>query len=100
MKLMILFLNEAKNNLKTTLLSHLDGSRQIADDIGRQLLTYRRRIHPSEMIARIDAVDSNAVKAVARRFFYDRDHAMAAMGPLFELPDYNWIRRRSYWLRY
>lgn len=20
--------------------------------------------------------------------------------PLHELPDYNWIRRRSYWLRY
>jgi processing peptidase subunit beta len=30
----------------------------------------------------------------------DEDHALAAIGPIFELPDYNWIRRRSYWHRY
>lgn len=29
----------------------------------------------------------------------DQDHALAAVGPIHELPDYNWIRRRSYWLR-
>jgi hypothetical protein len=29
-----------------------------------------------------------------------QDHALAAVGPIYELPDYNWIRRRSYWLRY
>ena len=30
----------------------------------------------------------------------DEDHALAAIGPIYELPDYNWIRRRSYWHRY
>ncbi|CAM9869143.1 unnamed protein product, partial [Choristocarpus tenellus] len=33
-------------------------------------------------------------------FINDQDHALAAVGPIHELPDYNWIRRRSYWLRY
>jgi len=89
---------EAKNQLKLNLLAHLDGSRQTADDIGRQLLTYGRRIHPIEMMNRIDAVDVNSIKHTARRFLYDRDHALAAMGPIWELPDYNYIRRRSYWL--
>jgi processing peptidase subunit beta len=87
---------EAKNQLKMNMLAHLDGSTVIAEDIGRQLLTYGRRMHPSEMIARIDAVDAAQIKATARRYFQDRDHALAAIGPIWELPDYNWIRARSY----
>ena len=34
------------------------------------------------------------------RYFYDRDPALAAIGPILELPDYNWLRRKTYWLRY
>ena len=93
-------LQEAKNQLKMNMLAHLDGSTVICEDIGRQLLTYGRRIHPVEVLARIDAVDSKAVKAVANRYFFDRDHALAAIGPIWELPDYNWIRSRSYFARY
>jgi processing peptidase subunit beta len=89
-------LSEAKNQLKMNLLAHLDGSTVIAEDIGRQLLTYGRRMHPVEMMARIDAVDAAQIKSTARRYFQDRDHALAAIGPIWELPDYNWIRARSY----
>ena len=88
-------LAEAKNQLKMNMLSHLDGSTVIAEDIGRQLLTYKRRLHPTEVLARIDAVDAAQIKQTARRYFYDRDHALAAIGPIWELPDYNWIRSRS-----
>jgi len=88
-------LAEAKNQLKMNMLAHLDGSTVIAEDIGRQMLTYKRRLHPTEMLARIDAVDAAQIKQTARRFFYDRDHALAAIGPIWELPDYNWIRSRS-----
>ncbi len=83
-------LAEAKNQLKMNMLSHLDGSTVIAEDIGRQLLTYKRRLHPTEVLARIDAVDAAQIKQTARRYFYDRDHALAAIGPIWELPDYNW----------
>jgi len=93
-------LHEAKNQLKMTLLSALDGSTQVAEEIGRQLLTYGRRIHPSETLRRIDAVDAAAVKAVANRYFYDTDFALACIGNTYEVPDYNWLRRRTYWLRY
>jgi processing peptidase subunit beta len=88
-------LAEAKNQLKMNLLAHLDGSTVIAEDIGRQLLTHKRRLPPLEALARIEAVDAAQIKQVARRFFYDRDHALAAIGPIWELPDYNWIRNRS-----
>jgi processing peptidase subunit beta len=93
-------LAEAKNQLKMSVLSQLDGSTVVCEDIGRQVLTFGRRMHPTESIARIEAVDAAAVKNCANRFFYDRCHALAAVGPIYELPEYDWIRRKSYYLRF
>jgi processing peptidase subunit beta len=90
----------ARNQLKSSLLLHLDGTSPIAEDIGRQLLTYGRRIPFAELFARIDAVDASTIKRVANKYIYDRDVAIAAMGPIQNLPDYNWFRRRTYWTRY
>ncbi|XP_022740308.1 probable mitochondrial-processing peptidase subunit beta, mitochondrial isoform X1 [Durio zibethinus] len=90
----------ARNQLKSSLMLHIDGTSPVAEDIGRQLLTYGRRIPFAELLARIDAVDPSTVKRVANRFIYDRDIAIAAMGPIQGLPDYNWFRRRTYWNRY
>ncbi|PIA63021.1 hypothetical protein AQUCO_00200798v1 [Aquilegia coerulea] len=90
----------ACNQMKSALLLHIDGTSSVAEDIGRQLLTYGRRIPYTELVARIDAVDASTVKRVANRFLFDRDVAISAMGPIQGLPDYNWFRRRTYWLRY
>ncbi|KNA21598.1 hypothetical protein SOVF_041760 [Spinacia oleracea] len=90
----------ACNQLKSSLLLHIDGTSPVAEDIGRQLLTYGRRIPYAELFARIDAVDASTVKRVANRFIFDKDIAIAAMGPVRKLPDYNWFRRRTYWNRY
>jgi processing peptidase subunit beta len=72
----------------------------VAESIGRELLVYGRRIPKAEMFARIDAVDADTVRAVADRFIYDQDVAIAAVGDTQFLPDYNWFRRRTYWIRY
>jgi len=93
-------LNEAKTHLKTTLLHSLNHSDYACEEIGKQLLNYGRRIHPLEWITRIESVDAAAVKRAANRFFYDRDHVCAALGPIWELPDYNYIRSRSYFARF
>jgi processing peptidase subunit beta len=90
----------AKVNLKATMLMGLDGNSNVAEDIGRQLLTYGRRMTPAEIFSRIDAVTTSDIKATAAKFINDEDHALAAVGGIHELPDYNWIRRHSYWLRY
>jgi processing peptidase subunit beta len=90
----------AKNQLKASMLMQLDGSSAICEDIGRQLLTYGRRLTPAEIFARIDAVDAAAIRKTADEVINDKEHALAALGPIHELPDYNFIRRRSYWLRY
>jgi mitochondrial-processing peptidase subunit beta len=71
-----------------------------ADNLGRELLTYGRRIPKAEWFARIDAVTPATIKAVADRFIYDQDIAIAALGDTQNLPDYTYFRRRTYWLRY
>uniref|UniRef100_A0A6N2LHI3 Peptidase M16 N-terminal domain-containing protein n=1 Tax=Salix viminalis TaxID=40686 RepID=A0A6N2LHI3_SALVM len=55
----------ACNQLKSSLLLHIDGTSPVAEDIGRQLLTYGRRIPFAELFARIDAVDASTIKRVA-----------------------------------
>lgn len=90
----------ARNQIKASILLHLDGSTAVAEDIGRQMLTFGRRIPLAEMFARIDAVDVETVKRVAERFLMDKDLAVTAIGPTQFLPDYNWLRRRTFWLRY
>jgi len=92
--------DRAKTQLKATLLMHLDTLPNVADEIGRQILTYGRRMSNAELFARIDAISTDDIKRTANKVINDEDHALAAIGPIYELPDYNWIRRRSYWHRY
>ena len=90
----------AKNQLKSNILMSMEGTTATAEEIGRQLLVYGRRISPAEMFARIDAVDAAAIKRVANRFIKDNDIVLASIGPSQDLPDYSWLRRRTYWLTY
>lgn len=90
----------AKTQLKANILIQLDSFSNVAEDIGRQMLTYGRRMSNAELFLRIDALTTADVKATANKFINDEDHALAAVGPIFELPDYNWIRRRSFWQSY
>ena len=93
-------LARAKTQLKASLLMSLNGHSAMAEDIGRQMLTYGRRMTPLELFTRIDAITKEDVHATASKVINDQDHALAAIGGIHELPDYNWIRRHSYWLRY
>jgi len=98
----------AKNQLKTTLAMQLDSTSAICEDIGRQVLTYGRRIPMEEMFARIDAVTPASINAAASEYIDDCDLAFVSVGPKDDpkahprvvIPDYNWLRRRTYWLRY
>lgn len=90
----------AKNQLKTRLFVNSCDTDHVADSMGWQLLSYGRRIPTAELAARIDAITLDDVRLTADKYLNDEDHVLAAVGPLHELPDYNWIRRRSYWHRF
>lgn len=54
---------------------------------------------PAEVIARIDAVDAAAVRTAAQAVISDKEVAVAGVGHVHGLPDINWFRRRTFWLR-
>lgn len=83
----------AKNQLKTSLLLALDGTTPIAEDIGRQMLCYGKRLSPWEIDALINQVTVEDVKRVANKYIYDRDLCMIGYGPVESMQDYNRLRQ-------
>lgn len=90
----------AKNLLRTNMLLQLDGSTPICEDIGRQLLVYNRRMPIHELEERIDAVNANVVRSVCMKYIYDKDPAIAGVGPVEQLPDYVRTRSRMWWAKF
>ncbi|KAK2499529.1 hypothetical protein MC885_016478 [Smutsia gigantea] len=89
-----------KNILRSALVSHLDGTTPVCEDIGRSLLTYGRHIPLAEWESRITEVDASTVREVCSKYFYDQCPAVAGVGPIEQLPDYNRIRSGMFWLRF
>ena len=89
-------LAKAKTHLKATTLLQLDSFSHICEDMGRQILTYGRRMTPLEIFARIDAVTVEDVRDTAKILILNEDHCMAAIGSLENLPDYDEIRGKSF----
>lgn len=80
------------------MLLQLDGSTPICEDIGRQMLCYNRRIPIPELEARIDAVNAEIIRDVCTKYIYDKSPAVAAVGPIEQLPDFNQICSNMCWL--
>ncbi|KAJ6607932.1 Metalloenzyme, LuxS/M16 peptidase-like protein [Mycena sp. CBHHK59/15] len=82
----------AKSQLKAGLLLGLDGTTAIAEDIGRQLVTSGRRMSPLQIEQAVDAVGTEDIMRVAKKYLWDKDVAIAAVGNIEGLLDYNRIR--------
>ncbi len=85
---------------KAKFLASVEKSSGASGVYGKQLLHYGRIVSVDEMFARIDAVSVDAIKKVGLDLIDDQDVVVAAVGPIFEFPDYAWLRRRAYWQRY
>ena len=94
-------LARGKAQLKFNMLQQMDGSSPSAEEIGRQLLTFGRRMSLAETFARIDAIETSDVKRVADKIIWDQEVAFAAVGKnLKYVMDMNGLRRGTYWNRY
>eukprot|EP00475_Leptophrys_vorax_P012214 TRINITY_DN1862_c0_g1_i1.p1 TRINITY_DN1862_c0_g1~~TRINITY_DN1862_c0_g1_i1.p1 ORF type:complete len:454 (-),score=112.91 TRINITY_DN1862_c0_g1_i1:1042-2403(-) len=85
----------AKRAYATDLLSHYK-STGIADLLGVDYLHHERTIHPSEVVARVEAVTIDDVRSAAENTFFDTDFALSAFGNVFELPEYQALRTLTY----
>ncbi|RCV27016.1 hypothetical protein SETIT_5G291600v2 [Setaria italica] len=85
----------ARNQLKSSLLLHVDGSTAVSENNGRQMLTYGRVMPFLELFARIDAVDCATIMETAKEHIIDKDIALAAVGPISNLPELSWFRSET-----
>ncbi|GAA5856130.1 hypothetical protein JCM8547_002995 [Rhodosporidiobolus lusitaniae] len=82
----------AKAQLKASLLLGLDGTTAVAEDIGRQIVTTGKRATPKEIEAAIEKVGVADIQRVAKKYLWDRDIAVAAVGRTEGLLDYSRMR--------
>lgn len=89
-------LSRAKLAFKTKLAANCADPETTLATVASTFTTMGIPLSPAELAARVDAVKLEDVKKTAYKFIHDNDHALAAVGPLHELPDYNWVRTASY----
>jgi len=82
----------AKSQTKAALLLSLDGTMAVADDIGRSMVTLGKRYTPKEIERYVDGVSVEDIKRCAQTYLWDKDFALAAIGRVEGLLDYNRIR--------
>ena len=83
-------LARVKTQLKASLMQQLNTFAFVAEDIGRQVLIFGRRVPALEVFARIDAVTLEDLTRTAARFENNKV-AVAALGKIDQLPSYEWV---------
>jgi predicted Zn-dependent peptidase len=84
----------AKAQLRSGLLMGLEQASARCEQIAGQYLTFGRLFSPRELIARIDAVDANAVSRMAARILGSGPMSLAVLGPSGQLGSYDHVAAR------
>ncbi|HYC05301.1 MAG TPA: pitrilysin family protein [Azospirillaceae bacterium] len=83
----------ARAQLKASLLMSLESTMSRCEQLGQQMLVHGRPMTTAEIIAKVDAVDLDAVRRCALRL-RERPPVVAALGPLADLESYDRIAAR------
>jgi len=78
----------AKAQLKSGLLMGLERPMSRAEQIAGQMFSYGRVLEVEELTARLDEVDTSAVRRFGARLMNSARPAMAALGPVGQIEDY------------
>ena len=84
----------ARAQHKAGVLMGLESSSGRCEQLARQLLIFGRPIPPSELIAKVDAVDAASIRRVAAETLAAGALSMAAVGPLSHLDSYDILAAR------
>jgi processing peptidase subunit alpha len=80
-------LSRARNQLASSVLMNLESRTLLAEDIGRQMLSKRKRLDPAVLTQRIQAVTPADVKRVMRTALAGRP-ALSVVGDATRVPEY------------
>jgi predicted Zn-dependent peptidase len=83
----------AKAQMKSSVLMSLESTSSRAEQMARQLMVFGRPIPTEESVARIEAIDNDAIYRVAKRIFSSTP-SVAALGPIGNVEDYERIKSR------
>ncbi len=80
-------LSRARNQLASSVLMNLESRGLLAEDIGRQMLSKRKRMDPAELTRRIQAVSPADIQRVMRSALSHKP-ALSVVGDATRVPDY------------
>jgi predicted Zn-dependent peptidase len=83
----------ACTQLKASILMGLESSGSRSEQLAQQILTYGRPLSVPEIVAKIDAVDTAAVRDFARRLAAGRP-TLASLGPVGKVEPYERVAAR------
>ncbi len=83
----------SRAQLKSSLLMALESTGARCEQVAQHLLIFGRVLPIDEMVARIDAIDTEQIGALARQIF-SVSPVLAAVGPLAKLEPYDTITQR------
>ena len=86
--------SRARAQHKAGVLMGLESSAARCEQMARQLLIFDRHIPPSELIAKVDAVDAGSLRRIASETLAAGPLSMAALGPLGSLESYDALAAR------
>jgi predicted Zn-dependent peptidase len=90
----------AKNDLKMKLLQRMESSQFACDVMAKEVLYTLKKMTIPELIDAIDAISARTVRDVCTKYIYDKCPAVAGVGPVEAIPDYNRVRGAMSWLRH
>jgi predicted Zn-dependent peptidase len=85
--------NRSRTQLKSGLLMSRETTSNRCEQVAQHMLVYNRVMPVDEIVAKVDAVDADAVRRVARRLLESKP-TLTAIGPLSRLESYDTIRGR------